>query len=434
MAKAWIVDLWVKDADLSLPDGSNARVSPTPAQLKALTRLPEHFRTTRFGTGKRWRVTWHEDVGGEQKPRSRAFDRRTGPNGAEAFEASMDEDIRVGRYMDPSSAERKFRDVAEAWIEAKRLIEDTSYIEYRGKLDRYVLPKWGSIQIGQIQRSDVDAWVSELELGTAPRHFKNKAAPKPLGHSSITSIVRTVFGGVINYAIGERWLSESPLERVELPKAPMRTRRTTLTHQEVEDLAKACQKASGEYRDYVLIHLLGYSAPRINEALALQKHHLNLDLGRAEIEQTWKNKKGGGRTLGAPKNGEQRSIPIVDHLIPMLRTLTKERAEDGWVFRQKHVDNAPWSHNWLNRVWNPALEALKYKTRITPHTLRHTAITFAIAAGADIKVVQAMAGHRTADMTLNVYGHLFPDKLEDVRRLMADHRAASVKPALRAIG
>ncbi len=37
-----------------------------------------------------------------------------------------------------------------------------------------------------------------------------------------------------------------------------------------------------------------------------------------------------------------------------------------------------------------------------------------IASGANVKTVQAQLGHKTATMTLDLYGHLFPDDLDDV--------------------
>jgi integrase len=48
-----------------------------------------------------------------------------------------------------------------------------------------------------------------------------------------------------------------------------------------------------------------------------------------------------------------------------------------------------------------------------PHGLRHTAASLAIAAGADLKVVQQMLGHKSATMTLDLYGHLFESRLDD---------------------
>ncbi len=43
-----------------------------------------------------------------------------------------------------------------------------------------------------------------------------------------------------------------------------------------------------------------------------------------------------------------------------------------------------------------------------------------------MKVVQRMLGHKTASMTLDLYGHLFPDQLDDVAdRLDVIGRAAA---------
>lgn len=63
---------------------------------------------------------------------------------------------------------------------------------------------------------------------------------------------------------------------------------------------------------------------------------------------------------------------------------------------------------------------------LTPHKLRHTAASLAIAAGADVKVVQQMLGHADASMTLNVYGHLFPDRLDEVADVLDIRRQAAL--------
>jgi len=64
-----------------------------------------------------------------------------------------------------------------------------------------------------------------------------------------------------------------------------------------------------------------------------------------------------------------------------------------------------------------------------PHELRHTAASLAIAAGADVKVVQQMLGHKSGVMTIDLYGHLFGDRLDVVAdALDAAVRAAGVYP------
>ena len=48
------------------------------------------------------------------------------------------------------------------------------------------------------------------------------------------------------------------------------------------------------------------------------------------------------------------------------------------------------------------------------HDLRHTCASLAIRSGANVKVVQKLLGHKTAVLTLDRYGHLFPDDLDAV--------------------
>lgn len=58
--------------------------------------------------------------------------------------------------------------------------------------------------------------------------------------------------------------------------------------------------------------------------------------------------------------------------------------------------------------------------RVTPHDLRHTAASFAVSAGANVKAVQKMLGHSSAKMTLDVYAELFDDDLDGVAIALND--------------
>jgi integrase len=43
-----------------------------------------------------------------------------------------------------------------------------------------------------------------------------------------------------------------------------------------------------------------------------------------------------------------------------------------------------------------------------------------------VKVVQTMLGHKSAAMTLDVYGHLFPGQLDEVADALDQGRAAAL--------
>ncbi|HEY6117303.1 MAG TPA: tyrosine-type recombinase/integrase, partial [Candidatus Dormibacteraeota bacterium] len=97
-----------------------------------------------------------------------------------------------------------------------------------------------------------------------------------------------------------------------------------------------------------------------------------------------------------------------------LGDLARGRRADDLLFTASEGGPLRYS-NFRSRVFDPAVKAAGLAGMgITPHKLRHTAASLAIAAGADVKVVQLMLGHKDASMTLNVYGHLFPDRLDEV--------------------
>ena len=53
------------------------------------------------------------------------------------------------------------------------------------------------------------------------------------------------------------------------------------------------------------------------------------------------------------------------------------------------------------------------------HDLRHYFASLLIASGLDVKVVQARLRHASAKTTLNVNGHMWPDKDESARAAVA---------------
>jgi integrase len=85
------------------------------------------------------------------------------------------------------------------------------------------------------------------------------------------------------------------------------------------------------------------------------------------------------------------------------------------------------ANNWRVREFNAAVAATGLRLKgLAPHKLRHTAVSLAIAAGADVKVIQLMLGHADASITLNVYGHLWPDRLDVVAGALDVGRTAAL--------
>jgi integrase len=86
--------------------------------------------------------------------------------------------------------------------------------------------------------------------------------------------------------------------------------------------------------------------------------------------------------------------------------------------------------------FKPAARAAGLPPTLRFYDLRHTAASLLIREGASVKAVQKQLGHATASITLDTYGHLFPDeldglagRLEEVHaRALESRRAADVWP------
>ena len=428
MARTWIGDRWVKDATVTLPDGTTTRISPTPAQLRTLKTLPDHFRSARFGTGSRWYVGWTDPDTNRQ--RQKMFAKRAA---AERFAAELEDDIRAGRYIDPDAQDKPVRDVAEAWLTSKARIKDSTWARYRRELDNYVLPKWGTTPVGKVTRAGIDAWVQELAAGTAPYefdqrgHLRTARTARPLAASTIGHLVRATFGGILRYAVAEQWIGRNPMRNVQLPRdeGDIENDLPHLTHAELETVADEAATLFGQLSDRCLLLTLAYAGPRIGEATALRIKDLDLPGRRARIMRTWTTDKQGNRKLGPAKTWQRRWVPLPAFLTAELERLTRGRGPEEFVFTNSR-GGAVSGKNWYTRVWTVARANVGLPDHISVHDLRHVAATNAIAAGADVKLVQQMLGHKDATETLNTYSHLWPDRMGEVMDLVEERRALSL--------
>ncbi|GAT73599.1 site-specific recombinase, phage integrase family [Microbacterium sp. HM58-2] len=434
MAKAWINDRWVKDATVTLPDGTTTKISPTSAQMKAIKSMPDHFRTSRFGVGNRWLVGWYEPGGTQQ--RTKTFERRSD---AEAFVAEMEDDIRSGRYIDPAGKDRTFAAAAEEWLASKNRIKDSTWRRYRRELDNYILPKWGTRAIGSITRPQIDEWVKELREGTAVHVFdqhkriKKKArTPVLMKPNYVQHVVGATFGGALRYALHERWIGQNPLTKVELPRdeGDIENDLPSLDYVQIDQLADAAFEVAQREDDRWLLQALANGGPRIGEATAFKVKDLDLDGKRVRVHRTWTTDREGRRKLGPVKTWEKRWIPLAGFIIDGIRPLVEDRDPEDYVFRSARgaaVDGK----NWYNRVWLVARRAVPAAAAMSVHDLRHVAATNAIAAGADVKLVQEMLGHKDANETLNTYSHLWPSRVAEVIAMVEKRRKKALRAALR---
>ncbi|MGI5197100.1 tyrosine-type recombinase/integrase [Streptomyces sp. CA-288835] len=352
-------------------------------------------------------MRWYDPDG---KPKAKTFAKL--PQ-AEAWKQSLTGRLDKGSYRDPQSAKAAFAVVAEEWFNALQKQGRTTRRDYRELLDLYVIPKWGTWQVGAVRWEEVSDWVKELRE-------KPGARGKSLSPARIIKIYR-VFGMVMKRAVQSGRTAASLAVDHDLPRVEDDGEHVYLTHDQLETLADV----AGAYRPMLLV--LGYCGIRWGEVSAAAGGQLDIDRRRLRILRAYSDVKG-VLEIGPVKNHEKRSVPLPRSVADELRPLVEHHGREQLLFTAP--EGGPLRYgNFRNRVFDKAVKAAGLSDLgVTPHKLRHTAASLAIASGADVKVVQTMLGHKTATMTLDLYGHLFPDRLDEVAdRLDAGRLTALAK-------
>jgi len=126
-----------------------------------------------------------------------------------------------------------------------------------------------------------------------------------------------------------------------------------------------------------------------------------------------------------PKSGEREYVKMNNRVIEILRGLPS-RLKGEWVFPSKTGKTPLNANNFVNRVFEPALEEAKISD-FRWHDLRHTFGSRLIMAGVDLRTVQELMRHKTIKMTLR-YTHLSPTHtLEAVNKLCLTNQAGGTR-------
>lgn len=339
--------------------------------------------------GTRWRVRY-------RTPDNRQTDKRgfTTKREAESFAATLEVAKMRGEYVAPKLGKVTVGELGPAWLQRQQgHMKPSGFRSYASVWKNHVEPRWGTKRINDIRFSDVQGWVSELSARRSP---------------TIVKLSHLVLGGILNDAVKDRLLVSNPAVGVKLPKQ-VRHENTYLTRDQLDLLAEE----SGRYRSLVL--LLGVGGLRWSEAAALRVSDIDFLRRRITLHHSVV-RVGPEFVVGTLKSGKSRSVVLPQPVIDALAQSVQGKGRDNlmWTTATGGYLGTPTHTSWFYSAVRRCMKADPTFPRITAHSLRHTAASLAISAGANPKVVQRMLGHASAAMTLDIYGHLFDADLEAV--------------------
>ncbi len=333
-----------------------------------------------------WRARWRDPAGAEH---AKTFARKLD---ADRYLAGVEHAKLKGAYIDPKLGRTRFGELAERWHNTTAGLKPSTRHAYRVLLDLHVLPSFRDAPVAHVDRLAVSEWLAALLAG-------GMSAARARDAFQVLSLVFAagVDGGL---------LVASPASGVRLPKLTP-TEMCFLDPGEVERLAAAIEP---RYR--VLVNTAAYSGARFGELVALRVGRLDLLRGTCEIAESATEVKG-RLEWGATKTNERRTVRLPRFLCSELGAHLAGQPHERTELVFAAPKGGPLRHSdFIKRKFRPAVTAAGLDPRLRFHDLRHTCASLLIREGASVKAVQKTLGHKSATVTLDRYGHLFPDELE----------------------
>lgn len=274
---------------------------------------------------------------------------------------------------------------------------------YEELMTKYLIPGLGRYKLRELNPQVVQTFINRVPKTIAPRTVRN---------------IRNCLHTALQTAMTWRLVEYNAADGVRVPKAPPLKARA-LEPSQVEALFAVIRGRRLEAL-YLLATIIGI---RQGELLALRKVDIDLEKMELRIEGQLKKVGKEWRWLPTKTDASKRTliIPEMPVLVKALRRSLSDQSECELLFPSEK--STPILPRNLNRAFkaicvraNIGVITLKNgqkSSTIRFHDLRHTAGSWALANGQDIKTTQEMLGHTLASTTSDLYGHVLQERKRD---------------------
>lgn len=356
-----------------------------------------HIKTRELKPGKdgkprkAYQVRW---IDAGHKERSKQFSRWKAAN---AFKTEIEGALLRGTYVDPRAGDITFKVYSEQWQQTRIDHRPKTAARVAHCLHKYAYDRIGSLRLGAARRGDLQSWVSVLVHtdGLAPSTVR-----------AMVAVVSTVF----SRAVDDGLIVRNPCVGLSLPEL-VKVEVVIPTDEQLLAIVAALGVRVPWYRRLVLVaagsglragELRGLTEDRVDWL----RRTIKVDRQLAERALVW----------GPAKSGASyRTVPVAKSVIDVMAEQLAERGRGpgGLIFTNR--SGGCIRQPALNKALSGALGPLGWPVGTGLHLFRHYYASLLIHHGLSVKVVQRRLGHENAQITLNTYGHLWPDTEEDSR-------------------
>lgn len=303
------------------------------------------------------------------------------------------------------------------WLDSREGLAPGTLSSYRLHARRYLLPYLGEVPLRELTPERVQTMFTGIIRTNAA--WGTPHAPGTLHR------IHATLRAALNAAVRRGLIETNPARFVDLPSArrphavvwtPGQVAQWRATGQRPPVAVWTAQQTAAfvttirHHPLYPLFHLVALCGLRRGDVVGLRWCDVDLRHGQLTIRRQVRQI-GGRIDIAPPKSEASNRVVYLDHTtVTVLRRLKADHAARsgepvGYLF-PGHGDQ-PLSPNWITHLFR----TLNDDSGLPPirlHDLRHGAASLSLAAGNDLKTVQAMLGHASIVLTADTYTSVLP--------------------------
>lgn len=338
--------------------------------------------------GKKWQIRWTDEIG---KRRSEVYSSYEDAEFALMSRKLETEQIVRGLVLRPSKG-RTFDELSQKWL-AVRTSQKRSPKDDISIISAHLSPAFSKLELEEITSEKIALFSADLMAVKAPRTVRN---------------IITLLGAMLNQAIDWGWLTKAPTirrPRVRRFDCDYRWLRSVEERDRFLTTAKTHQWSV----TYPMYATAIYTGMRAGELAGLQWDDIIFERRIITVQRSYSK---------PTKAGDVRYVPILDKLLPILKSWKLACKPNRLVFPNNNGRMWDQSGRIYREVLHNVLNGGEFPPKyITFHSLRHTFASHWVMNGGDLYALQAILGHKDPKMTQR-YAHLKPDAFQKYWQIM----------------
>lgn len=275
-------------------------------------------------------------------------------------------------------------------------LKERSIMTKRTLIETKIIPYFGEKSMNEITAVDIIKWQNLL--------MKQEYSPTYL------RMIQNQLTALFNHAERFYDLRDNPCKKVDKMGRSNAKELSFWTKDEYEVFLGTFAEGDEMYR--LIFQMLFWLGCRIGEALALTSSDIDLEKATISVTKTYYRRNKTDYITSPKTESSNRKITIPKFLQGEIKEYLDRRYElapDERIF--------PITDRAVQKKMKQKTEEAKLKP-IRVHDLRHSHIALLIEKRLQPLVIAQRVGHDSVNTTMNIYGHLYPNKQKEVADLL----------------